>query len=203
MVPDTIFAVLLAAGFSSRFGGGNKLLAPFRGKPLARHTLDLACAMNRFERIFFVYADEEVAALANDAIAAGLPVTPVCNASPEMGQGESVRLGVAASDAAGTVVAESSYYLFLPCDQPLLDAGSLRLILDAARPGRIVEPSYHHSPSLFSASFRDELLALRPGEHPRLLKSRHREAVMQVEVPNPSLLEDIDTYDDLLRLKLN
>ena len=202
---DAVYAILLAAGFSRRFAGMNKLLAPFRGKPLARHTLDLVCAMNRFERIFFVYADEEVAALAHDALTAGLPVIPVKNSSPEKGQGESARLGLASAAAFADTNTETAgcdavYYLFLPCDQPLLDAATLRLLLDAARPGCIVEPLYHHSPSLFSAAFRDELLALKPGEYPRLLKSRHPDAVIQVEVPNPAALEDIDTYDDLERL---
>ena len=202
---DTVFAILLAAGFSERFGGGNKLLTSFRGKPLARHTLDLVCGMGCFERIFFVYADEEVAALAQELIAVGRPVTTIYNPSPEKGQGESARLGVAAAGGE-TAGGTAAYYFFFPCDQPLLDAAAVRLMLDAAQPGRIVEPSQgslvsHGSPCLFSAVFRDELLALAPGEQPRLLKSRHPEAVLQVNVPNPAVLEDIDTQADMERLR--
>ena len=209
-VTDTFFAVLLASGFSDRFGSGNKLLAPFRGKPLARHTLDLVCGMGCFERIFFIYADNDVAVLAREHADAGCALTPVFNLSPRNGQGESVRLGVKAADeylaAAARCcpetnrVPENVYYLFLPCDQPLLDAGTLRLVLDEARPGCIVEPASHHSPCLFSASFRDELLALKPNEMPRLLKTRHPGALIQIEVPNPAVLVDIDTPLDLERL---
>jgi molybdenum cofactor cytidylyltransferase len=186
----------MAAGFSKRFGKQNKLLAPFRGKPLARHTLDLTCAIGSFEEIFFVYADEDVAALA-----AGLPVTLVFNPDPEKGQGESARLGVAAAAASTTKAsddAEAEYYLFLTCDQPLLDADTVRLLLEAARPGCIVEPGSHHSPSLFSAVFRNDLLALKPGELPRLIKSRHPHSVITVETINPLLLADVDTQEDLL-----
>ena len=191
-------AILMAAGLSSRFGGGNKLLAPFRGKPLVYHTLDLACTMG-FEGIFIIYNDEEVARLARNAILnsskTGVPVTAVYNPAPEKGQGESARLGV---QAAGTGPA---YYLFMPCDQPFLDAATVGLLLDAAQPGHIVEPccpdnrECNRSPSLFCASFRDELLALKPGEQPRLLKSRHPQAVISIEITNPIVLTDIDTRE--------
>jgi len=189
------FAILLAAGFSRRFKGQSKLLAPFRGKPLARHTLDLVCGMGCFEKVFFVYADEAVAALAD-----GLEVTTVYNPVPEKGQGTSARLGLM---VAGTAGAEPDYFMFFPCDQPLLDQGTVRLLLDAARPGCITEPASpggNRSPSVFCASFRDELLALKQGEHPRLLKARHKESLVTVETADPSLLVDIDTPEDLERL---
>jgi molybdenum cofactor cytidylyltransferase len=200
----------MAAGFSSRFGNENKLLVPFRGKALARHTLDLVCTMACFEEIFFVYADNEVATLAQ-----GLPVLTVYNPSPEKGQGESALIGVRAADSMlspvkGEYLTKADcYYLFLTCDQPLLDSGTLRLLLDAARPGCIIEPgcpgdkSGHHGPNVFSATLREELLALHPGKYPRLLKSRHPQAVITVEVPNPIVLKDIDTPSDMVELDPN
>jgi CTP:molybdopterin cytidylyltransferase MocA len=193
----------MAAGFSGRFKGENKLLALFGGKPLARHTLELVCGMGCFERVFFVYADEAVAALAQ-----GLEVTAVYNPTPEKGQGESVRLGLMAAvqeefnhEGHGR---EEVYFMFFPCDQPLLDQGTVRLLLGAARPGCIVEPDCpggNHSPCLFSASFKDELLALKQGEHPRLLKARHPQALIMAEIADPNLLADIDTVEDLEQLK--
>ncbi|MCL2270496.1 MAG: nucleotidyltransferase family protein [Treponema sp.] len=195
-------AIIMAAGLSKRFGNGNKLLMPFRGKPLACHALDLICSMDCFERIFFICADKNVAALADAAVSAGRPVTVVHNPSPEKGQGESALLGVRAADGLLDFAAEESYYLFLPGDQPLLDAATVSLLLDAARPGCIVQPGIHNSPSLFSVSFRDELLALKQ-EHPRLLKSLHPQAVITVEPPNPGVLADIDTQSDFERLSLH
>jgi len=201
------YAILLAAGFSRRFGGKNKLLTPFRGKPLARHTLELVCGMGCFEKVFFVYADEAVAALAQ-----GLEVTAVYNPAPEKGQGGSARLGlmtaVQGEEELTTEVhggkkereTEEVFFMFFPCDQPLLDQGTVRLLLDAARPDHITEPfcvGGNHSPSLFSASFADELLALKDGEHPRLLKARHPQALIIVEIADPSLLADIDTVEDM------
>lgn len=190
MPADRIFAILLASGFSKRFGNENKLLVPFRGKALARHTLDLVCGLHCFSGVFFITADDQVAALAG-----GLPVTLVRNANPEKGRRESVRLGVEAAGALPAGGGEAVYYLFFPCDQPLLDSGTVRRILQVRRPGCIVHPIFQDrpgNPCLFSGIFRDELLALQEGEKPRLIKLRHPEAVTAVAVAGPSALIDID-----------
>ena len=192
---STAAAVLLASGFSTRFGIGpnsqNKLLFPFRGKPLARHTLDLVSSFDFQAGIFFIAADKSVAALALD-----LPeVRVIKNSSPEKGLRESVRLGVEA--------AEAGYYMFFVCDQPFLDAATVKLILEAKQPGCIVEPACKGrpgNPCLFSEIFREELLSLKEGETPRLVKARHGEALKTVEVPDPLVLEDIDDEETLKRL---
>ncbi|MDR0601913.1 MAG: NTP transferase domain-containing protein, partial [Treponema sp.] len=49
-------AVLLASGFSRRFGNADKLLVLFREKPLARYTLELTSGLGRFREIFFIAA---------------------------------------------------------------------------------------------------------------------------------------------------
>lgn len=193
-----VCAILMASGFSKRFGGGNKLLVPFRGKALARHALDLVCGMDCFNGIFFVAASEPVAALA-----AALPLELIRNTAPEKGQRESVRLGVEAAGAALGPQRDAAWYLFLPCDQPLLDAATLRLILDARQPGRIVEPRFQGEPGnpcLFSAAFHDELISLGEGETPRLIKARHPEAVIPLEISNAPALADVDRPEDLERL---
>ena len=198
---DSAAAILLASGFSKRFGGQNKLLLPFRGKPLARYTLELAAAQEFSGRkfsvgVFFIAASDDVAALAKD-----LPgVTVIKNLSPEKGQRESVRLGVEAAAA--------DYYMFFVCDQPLLDEDTVGRILEARRQGCIVEPRYKGrpgNPCLFSNCFREELLSLREGETPRLIKERHKEAIRGIEV-SPLALRDIDdmrTLEQLLEQTLN
>ncbi|MDR2633610.1 MAG: nucleotidyltransferase family protein [Treponema sp.] len=179
---EEVDAILLASGFSKRFGPANKLLVPFRGKALARHTLDLVCTLGWFRRIFFVAADAQVQALAE-----GLPLRLIQNEHPEQGQRESIRRGLSAS--------HGRYYLFFPCDQPLLDADTVRSVLDLRRPGCIVQPAFKGTPGtpvLFSAAFREELLALGPGEHPRDIKHRHPEAVLTAALKDGLALKDID-----------
>jgi molybdenum cofactor cytidylyltransferase len=206
---DTVYAVLMASGFSKRFGEENKLLIPFRGKPLARHALDLVCGLDCFSRILFVAAEDSVLALAG-----GLPVTAVRNEHPERGRRESVRLGLEAamSGTGNPGGPDPGYYMFFPCDQPLLDAATVRRILAARRPGYIVTPSYRGepgSPVLFSGVFREELLNLREGEQGRDIIRRRPERLITVELPEPpfpqiprhSPLADIDDPETLAQIE--
>ena len=92
---SNVAAVLIASGFSKRFGEQNKLLVPFRGKPLARHTLELAAQIGFSGGIFIITASDDVAALASDMS----KVNVVKNTAPEKGRRESVRLGLEAAGA--------------------------------------------------------------------------------------------------------
>lgn len=188
---DTVDAVLMASGFSARFGNANKLLQPFRGVPLALHTLRLACGIPCFGTVFFIFSDEAVGRLAGT-----LAVKPLHNSAPHLGQRHSVHLGACASQAA--------HMMFFSCDQPLLDAPTVTALLAKRCAGRMVFPTVDgetRSPAIFSAAFRDELASLPPGGHARDLKQRHPGALVTVEVPSPLVLADIDTAEDLKRFE--
>jgi CTP:molybdopterin cytidylyltransferase MocA len=63
-----------------------------------------------------------------------------------------------------------------------------------------VEPRFQGKPGnpcLFSDTFREELLAIKEGEHPRLIKTRYPEALIPLEILNPLAFADIDNPDDL------
>lgn len=188
----TVDAILMASGFSTRFGTDDKLLAPFKGQPLATHTLRLACGMPEFGRVLFVCASPAVAALAKPFPRAEV----IHNPSPGLGQRNSIRLGVAASTA--------DHYLFFTCDQPLLDEATIRAILAKAAPGAIVVPTAggkQASPALFSAVYRDELTNLPKGAHARDIKQRHADKLVLVPVHNTLALTDIDTPEELKKLE--
>jgi molybdenum cofactor cytidylyltransferase len=187
---DTVDAVIMASGLSSRFGGMNKLLADFRGKPLARNTLELAAGCGLFNRIFFIACSDEVAALAED-----LPVTLIRNSHNDLGQSESIRLGASASDA--------DYIIFLSCDQPLLDRATLGRITGARREGFIVEPTVNgdaSGPCVFSRVFREELCALPPGGIGRDVKKRHSGRIISVEIKDAERLLDTDSPEALEKI---
>jgi molybdenum cofactor cytidylyltransferase len=203
---DSLFAILMASGFSRRFGDENKLLVPFRGKPLARHTLDLVLNMKVWKGVFFVCADDRVTALGAcgmriEAQAASRGVYEVIrNTAPEKGRRESVRLGVEAASLHIPPAAGNSYYAFFPCDQPFLDEETVRRILDARRPGCIVEGRFQGKPGnpvVFSDLFRRELLTLGEGETPKHIKTRHPDRIIPVELPSGLPLADIDSREDL------
>ena len=181
-------AILMASGFSLRFGAKNKLLHPFMGRPLASWTLELVCGMPEFSKIILVTAGEDVASLADGR------VRIVRNCAPERGICESIRLGVLESDA--------RHYCFFPCDQPLLTASAVRKLLIRAKPGMIVEPvidGVPRSPSVFSESFRDELISLSDGSSDASVKECHRDSVIRAAFDDPEIFEDIDTTEALKR----
>lgn len=184
-----IDAIILASGFSKRFGAQNKLLAPLCGMPLVEYPLRLVCGTPGIHTVWLVCASNAVAEVGN-----AYPVQILRNTNAQRGQAESIRLAVRASDA--------DSYLFLTADQPLLDARTLQLVMAAAAEGRIVQPAFGKragSPTLFSKTFRPQLLALPDGEGARGILRRHPGAVHRVQVHSPHVLEDVDTPEDLQR----
>ena len=78
-------------------------------------------------------------------------------------------------------------------------------LLERASPEHIVVPragGRPASPVFFPARFRAELLQRRGDEGGRGVRDAHPEACLQVEMPDPRILADIDTpeqYEALLR----
>jgi molybdenum cofactor cytidylyltransferase len=189
---DKIAAILPASGFSRRFGSEDKLLYVFKGKPLARHTLELVTRMGCFDPVVFVAARPEVAALAGDAGIArpGVDIRVVFNSRPEYGLRESIRLGVIAAG-------ETGFYAFFPCDMPWLNAATVGAVLRRAAPGKIVRPVHKGrpgNPCVFAADFRNELVSLDDGEQPRDILKRHPDCVVSVEAADGTALTDIDLH---------
>jgi molybdenum cofactor cytidylyltransferase len=83
--------LLLAAGLSIRFGAGDKLLTPLRGKPLVAHAADLATALPFAARLAVV--PEEDGRLA--CLLGGFRL--VVNPNPAAGRESSLRLGLRAA----------------------------------------------------------------------------------------------------------
>jgi molybdenum cofactor cytidylyltransferase len=90
----TVAAVVLAAGGSSRFRDGNKLLAPFRGRPLVVWAVEQAAAAG---------LDETVVVTGAISLADVLPdgVTVVDNPSWAEGQATSLQTAIAYAGGAG------------------------------------------------------------------------------------------------------
>ena len=191
MQPTKTGCVILAAGSATRFGE-NKLLLPFRGKPLAAHALTVlpkevfhaVAVVTRFPVI-------EEAARAHGFLA-------VRNDAPERGQSESVRRGVQAIGEACDAI------LFLVADQPLLTEESIRAVLDCGRlhPEAIIAASAagrRGNPCLFPSVYFQELLSLTGDGGGSAVIRNHPEALVLCEIPAREL-QDIDTPEDLRKL---
>lgn len=189
-IRSKVSAVLLAAGLSRRMGG-DKLLLPYMGKPLLARAVELMGALPFHEKILVTTP----ARLDKIHLPAG--VTPVLNLRPELGQGESLRLGTGA--------ATGEHYLFLAADQPLLDAAVLRWLLSHAKKNadKIVYPVVEGkpcNPAIFPALFRAELLSLSGDTGGRAVRLAHPESCLALEAREPAVFLDIDCREDYWNL---
>lgn len=180
--------VLLAAGLSRRYGAVGKLMATFRGRPLAQHAADTLGAMPFARRIAVCRSGDDDLARMFERL--GFAV--VRNPDTARGMGSSLGLGV---EAAG----EPEALLVCLADMPLVTAEHLRALLERLEPGGIVASAEGNDaapcpPAAFSKQHLPELLRIEGDKGARhLLQGAER------VVAPPGTLADFDTPDDFGR----
>ena len=197
-----ISAIVLAAGQSTRMGGENKLLLPFRGSTILENIVDAVTRSDVVETIVVVgHQAERVREKMIDR-----PVKLVENPDYAEGMGGTVKVGLraAATDATG--------YMVCLTDLPLLQAADLDRLTEAFRSAggeRIVVPFHQGqrgNPVIFPAKYRSEVLAGRgPVAGCRGIVKRYPQAVLEVEMQTDHVVRDIDTpeqYQQLLAAAL-
>jgi molybdenum cofactor cytidylyltransferase len=196
----TVGGVLLAAGQSSRFDPGNKLLATLDGVPLVRR----AAATLTDSRVAEVVVVTGNGAEAVREALEGLDVTLRHNDSFASGQSSSLHEGVRAARERGW-----DAVVFALGDMPAVAPGSVDALLDAygSRSGStsIFPAAYQGkrgNPVLFDASRFDDLLAVTgdTGGREVILSS---DDVELVETDDPGVTRDVDYAADLDRLEKN
>lgn len=115
-----IAAIILAAGRSSRFAGGNKLLADFFGKPMLAHALEVARSAGEVFVVTGNHADEV------SAIALGHGAHIIHNPDFALGMSTSIRAGIAA------LPEEVDAAFLMLGDMPLVKAETLELLRKTA-----------------------------------------------------------------------
>jgi molybdenum cofactor cytidylyltransferase len=181
-----IDGIILASGFSRRMGK-NKLLLSLGSETVVEKVIQAAKASG-LRSIILVCRDDGLMEIGRN-----LGVEPIRNSNAELGQAESVKLGVAASGADG--------YLFLAADQPYITPEFLDLLLQRyMETGKgIVAPVFNgriRMPILFSKRYRDDLLKIK-GEHGgfEIIESNPEDTEL-VDVEDKRLVADVDTLDD-------
>lgn len=176
--------ILMAAGIGRRFGS-NKLLAPFRGRPLWEYAWERAVEAKKELGIQVLMVS------GYQPLLQAPEVIPVCNDLPLLGASHTVRLGVKEAEKLGM-----QYAVFMVSDQPMLKTSSLKRLIEAREPGKIVclsKDGRVGNPVVFHRDFFPELLALTGDRGGKMVMHRHMDAVKWVEADEMSELTDIDT----------
>ena len=197
-----IHVILLAAGNSRRFGN-NKLLYPYKGKPMYQHVLEIAAHMDETEFQEFTIGEKIVVTQYEEIREAAQQAGLGCriNKEPELGISHSIRLGVEAVEELSKGGTQDAI-LFVVCDQPELteevfyglirsyEASSKRIacVADGERLG---------NPVIFESAYWEELKSLCEEQGGKTVLKRHREDVELYQVKDGKKLRDIDCLWDL------
>ena len=184
-----VTGVLLAAGFSTRFGA-NKLLARIDQRPVIAHS---AAALASCERVIAVVRSVD-AALRSELHRLGIEC--VFNTEPERGMGHSIACAVSAS-------AHSGGWCILPADMPFVRPATTSLVTRALRRGTELAAAAYQGqrghPVAFAAAFFDELSTLDGDTGARAIIERNRARLSLIETDDAGVLLDIDTAKDLTK----
>jgi molybdenum cofactor cytidylyltransferase len=186
-------ALIIAAGFSRRFGSDKRLFKLIQDEPL------LVAALRPYRAVF---ANVAVVVRSTDSELSGLISARLGRRRPIIVPTDFAHRGMAASIADGVRAAAGWDYLFLGLgDMPYLQNATLTRLkrqMDDARADRlpcIVVPELAGAPGHpvgFSREFFAELMALEGDRGARSVVDAHAAAVQRVAVDDPGVLTDID-----------
>jgi molybdenum cofactor cytidylyltransferase len=191
-----IRGILLAAGYSKRFGSNKLLQSLPAGSPEAGTPIGLAAAKHLLEALPESIAvvrprAQKLARILRDA---GCN-TVVCKNAGD-GMGTSLAAGVrSTSDASGWIVGLA--------DMPFIRPETIRTVAKALHDGAaIAAPSFQGRrghPVGFARRFYEELSSLHGDNGARQFLEQHPEWVKVFEVDDPGVVRDIDEPSDLER----
>lgn len=185
-----IVGILLAAGRSERFGA-NKLLhiLPENHQPMAQH----------IARTLVQALPESVAVIrpGDKRLKQQLRethISVVVNEQADSGMGSSLAWGVSSKqDADGWVIALA--------DMPYISVAVFERVAEALRQGAdIAAPVYQDQrghPVGFSRAFGEALMQLSGDEGAKDIIREHQARLRLIEVDEPGVVQDIDTYGDI------
>jgi CTP:molybdopterin cytidylyltransferase MocA len=146
-MPVRAHALVLAAGSGRRFGG-DKLLAPYRGRPLLSHVLDVVaegCSRQVFDSGQVVVAVDDDA---TQTLCQKAGLTAILNDAPGLGLSHSLRLGLQTVERL-TRTGGGAVLVFLG-DQPLVRLEVVQEVIAAYRSSgaAVVRPRYQTDASV-------------------------------------------------------
>lgn len=190
-----ISAVVLAAGTSSRMGR-SKALEPLGGRPLLQHVIDSVKA-SAVGQVIVVLGHE------SDRVRREVPMdgaTVVVNPDFREGMSTSLRAGIRELDP------KAEAFFVLLGDQPLLAPASLDTLASrrAESGAKILIPTFagrRGNPALIDRSLSAEVEAIKGDLGCRAIFGDHPNDIVEVPVNDPGVLLDVDTPEQLERIR--
>ncbi len=184
-----IGAIVLAAGYSSRFGGSKLLAELANGKTVFQQTVErIGEGLGELLIITRPELAPQLQALAPDT-------TILSFQHADLGMGATLAY-------ASQTIPQWAGCLVCLADMPFIEAATYRQISQQLTQETIVTPIFESrvgNPVAFGSSFFAELAALQGDSGGRKLTRMHPEAVRELHVTDPGILQDIDTPDELAR----
>ncbi len=192
MMRPRVHAVVLAAGASRRMGRP-KLALPWGETTVLGQVLAQLAAIQVASTVVVTGSDQETIT----AIAAAHGVTTVHNPAWATGLTSSLQAGLRSLPAGATAA------LVVLGDQPALGPAVIEAVIEAfvAGPRDIVVPTHRGRrghPVLFGQPHFEALLQLAPSTPPRAVMGEAAGAVLELEVGDPAILVDLDSWADYL-----
>ncbi len=189
-----IQCVVLASGFSRRFGGDKLLYEIERNVCLIAKTISVYLQV--FNELTVVVRP------GNDALRAELgkhdAVNVLTNDRADKGLSQSIVAAVAASKPLPGD--EFKGWLFALADMPFVNKETVRQIVNASEKNNITQPEYRGRsghPVFIGQKFADELAQLEGDVGAKPLLQQHGDKVNKVTCHDPGVLIDIDRPGDL------
>lgn len=183
-----VTGIILAAGFSRRMGE-EKLLLKINGETIIERVIK-ASYKSKLDKIILIYRKKEVG-----DIGKAYGIETIHNKNANLGQSQSMKLGIQAAGEAGA-------YMFIVGDQPFLTEELINKLLEEYKVGElpIVIPYFNGErsmPMVISSKYKDELLKVEGDKGGRDIVKNNPHKVKKVHIEDKKIGMDLDTPEDL------
>lgn len=195
----SVEGIILAAGLSTRLLGQNKIWVDIEGTPLIAWVLE-ACLGSGLHRVTVVLGPAGKATATEKSLFSSPRLRTLINPRPEDGMSSSLRMGLGAVNVSAAGVA------IVLGDQPLITANIIDRLLQVFtnHPGRIVAPfirGRRTTPVVLPAALLPEVMQIAGDEGARSVVNRYADQIMGLEMSELYDDTDIDTLDDLAKIR--
>ncbi len=182
-------AIIMASGFSKRFGKEDKLLSKINN----RYIIEIVCEnalRSNLEEIILVYRNDKI-----NEIISNKKISKIKNNNAEKGMSESLKLGIRNSSK------NLTGYLFLMGDQPLVNKDIINTLVNTFNKNnqKIILPVFNSkksSPTIFPVKYKNELLEIKGDVGGRLLIKKYFKEIIEVDFKN-NKNKDVDKIEDV------